>query len=136
MSNFASMTDEDLLTAYYDQEDERKANEAFAELDRRYRPRLILSVTAPGYNKRFLKLHRMPGMVEKGEELAAEALFKVAERFRSRHFGPTKPIAPLCKSLKTRRGLSRLRAGHERENEIAAGQFRSPAARSDPSLAG
>src|SRR5262249_28542370 len=79
MSSYAAMTDEDLLTLYYQEEDEGRANEAFAELDRRYRPRLILSLTAPGYNKRFVKLPRMPGLEQKGEELAAETLFKVAE---------------------------------------------------------
>ena len=34
MNSYAAMTDEDLLTLYYDEEDENKANEAFAELER------------------------------------------------------------------------------------------------------
>ncbi len=79
MTSYAAMTDEDLLTLYYHEEDEDKANEAFAEIDRRYRPRLILSLTVPGYNRRFVKLHRSPGLEQKGEELAAEALFRVAD---------------------------------------------------------
>jgi RNA polymerase sigma factor (sigma-70 family) len=79
MIDFAAMTDEDLLTSYYEEEDEKKANEAFAELDRRYRPRLILSLTVPGYNRRFIKLQRAPGLEQRGEELAAEALFRVAD---------------------------------------------------------
>ena len=79
MISYAVMSDEDLLTMYYEEEDEEKANEAFAEIDRRYRPRLILSLTAPAYNKRFVKLHRTPGLEQKGEELAAEALFRVAD---------------------------------------------------------
>ena len=78
MNSYAAMTDEDLMMLYY-QEDEPITNEAFAEIDRRYRFRLILSVTAPNYNKRFLKLYKMPGMEQTGEELAAEALFKVAD---------------------------------------------------------
>ena len=78
MTSYAAMSDEDLLTLYY-QQDEAKANEAFAEIDRRYRPRLILSLTVPGYNRRFVKLHRAPGLEQKGEELAAEALFRVAD---------------------------------------------------------
>src|ERR1051325_3142540 len=78
MTRYSAMSDEDLLTAYY-QEDEAAANEAFAELDRRYRPRLILSLTVPGYNRRFIKLGRIPGLEQKGEELAAEALFRVAD---------------------------------------------------------
>ncbi|MBI1917490.1 MAG: hypothetical protein HYS12_22555, partial [Planctomycetes bacterium] len=61
MTSYAAMSDEDLLTVYY-QEDEEKANEAFTEIDRRYRPRLILSLTVPGYNRRFIKLHRSPGV--------------------------------------------------------------------------
>ncbi len=79
MNSYAAMTDEDLLTLYYEGENENKANEAFAELDRRYRPRLILSVTVPGYNRGFVKLQKMPGLEQKGEELAAETLFKVAD---------------------------------------------------------
>ncbi len=79
MIDYAAMTDEDLLTSYYEEEDEKKANEAFAELDRRYRPRLVLSLTVPGYNRRFLKLQRAPGLEQSGEELAAEALFRVAD---------------------------------------------------------
>ena len=79
MNNCSAMTDEDLLTLYYQEENEDRANEAFAELDRRYRPRLILSVTVPGYNKGFVKLRKMPGLEQKGEELAAETLFKVAD---------------------------------------------------------
>jgi len=79
MNSYAALTDEALLTLYYEEEDEEKANEAFAELDRRYRPRLILSLTVPGYNKGFVKLRKMPGLEQKGEELAAETLFKVAD---------------------------------------------------------
>jgi len=79
MTSYAAMTDEDLLTMYYHEEDEDKANEAFAEIDRRYRARLILSLTVPGYNRRFVKLHRSAGLQQKGEELAAEALFRVAD---------------------------------------------------------
>lgn len=79
MNSYAAMTDEDLLTLYYVEEEENKVNEAFAELDRRYRPRLILSVTMPGYNRGFVKLQKMPGLEQKGEELAAETLFKVAD---------------------------------------------------------
>ena len=78
MSRYTAMSDEDLLTVYY-QQDEETANDAFAELDRRYRPRLILSLTVPGYNRRFVKLHRSPGLEQRGEELAAEALFRVAD---------------------------------------------------------
>jgi len=33
----------------------------------------------PGYNRGFGKLQRMPGLEQKGEELAAETLFKVAD---------------------------------------------------------
>ncbi len=73
------MTDEDLMRTYYDDADEAVAHAAFAELDQRYRARLILSVTAPGYNKGFIKLHRMPGLEQKGEDLVAEALVKAAE---------------------------------------------------------
>jgi RNA polymerase sigma factor (sigma-70 family) len=79
MIRYAELTDEELLMAYYEEGEEEKANEAFAELDRRYRTRLILSLTAPSYNRRFIKLHRMPGLEQKGEELAAEALFRVAD---------------------------------------------------------
>src|SRR5436309_2942577 len=89
-------SDEALLTAYY-QEDEAAANEAFAEIDRRYRPRLILSLTVPGYNRRFVKLHRSPGLEQKGEELAAEALFRVADtkgRPRARWDPARKRVAP------------------------------------------
>jgi len=79
MTSYAAMTDEDQLTLYYHEGNERKANEAFAEIDRRFRPRLILSLTVPGYNRRFVKLHRSPGLEQRGEELAAEALFRVAD---------------------------------------------------------
>ncbi len=96
MTSYAAMSDEDLLTVYY-QEDEEKANEAFAELDRRYRPRLILSLTVPGYNRRFVKLQRAPGLEQKSEELAAEALFRVADtkgRPRARWDPTRKRVAP------------------------------------------
>src|SRR5262245_8337216 len=79
MIDCASLSDEDLMLTYYTQEDEQLANAAFAELDRRFRPRMLLTLTVPGYNRKFVKLHRMPGLEQKGEELVNEALFKVAD---------------------------------------------------------
>jgi RNA polymerase sigma factor (sigma-70 family) len=79
LNDFTAMTDEGLMQTYYDAADDADADAAFAEIDRRYRARLILSVTAPGYNKGFIKLHRMPGLEQKGEDLAADALVKAAD---------------------------------------------------------
>jgi len=78
MYDFAALADEELMEAYY-RNDPAHGADAFAELDRRYRPRLTLSLTLPTYNPRFLKLPKMPGRHEKAEELAAESLFKAAE---------------------------------------------------------
>ncbi len=79
MNDFTALTDEDLMQTYYDAADEAVAHGAFGELDRRYRARLLLSVTAPGYNRGFIKLHRMTGLEQKGEDLVAEALVKAAD---------------------------------------------------------
>jgi RNA polymerase sigma factor (sigma-70 family) len=79
MTDFAALTDEDLMDTYYLEGDDDRANRAFAELDRRYRPAMVLTLTAPGYNKRFIKLYKMPGMDQIAEELAAEALFKASD---------------------------------------------------------
>jgi RNA polymerase sigma factor (sigma-70 family) len=79
MINFAALSDEDLLTMYYTEEDEQRADLAFTALERRYFPRLLLSLTIPGYNKKFVKLYNKPGLENKAEELVAEALLRVAE---------------------------------------------------------
>jgi RNA polymerase sigma factor (sigma-70 family) len=96
MTDFSAQSDEDLMQTYYDADDDAVAHGAFAELDRRYRVRLILSVTAPGYNSRFIKLHRMPGLEQKGEDLVAEALVKVADSKGrpSARWDRTKPLRP------------------------------------------
>jgi RNA polymerase sigma factor (sigma-70 family) len=79
MKEFAAMTDEDLMEAYYLRGEEGRAHQAFAELDRRYRAQMILSLTVPGYNRRSLKLPAMPGRQQKAEELVTLALFKAAD---------------------------------------------------------
>ena len=79
MTDFAVLTDEDLMDTYYGEDNDERANEAFAELDRRYRASMVLTLTAPGYNRRFIKLYKMPGMDQIAEELVAEALFKASD---------------------------------------------------------
>jgi RNA polymerase sigma factor (sigma-70 family) len=79
MIHFATMSDENLLTMYYNEEVEQLADLAFAELDRRYRTHMLLTVTVPGYNKHFVKLYRKPGQEHKAEELVSEALLRVAD---------------------------------------------------------
>jgi RNA polymerase sigma factor (sigma-70 family) len=79
MTDLAALSDEDLLETYYYEEDEDQADRAFAELDRRYRRPMVLSVTAPNYNRRFVKLYKMAALDQKAEELVAEALFKAAD---------------------------------------------------------
>lgn len=78
MYDISALADEELMETYY-ASDSARAADAFAELDRRYRPSLTLSLMQPRYNPRFLKLPRMAGRYEKAEELAAEALVKAAE---------------------------------------------------------
>ncbi len=97
MTRYAAMTDEDLMETYYEEEDEEEANQAFAEIDRRYRPRFLMSLLVPGYNKRFIKLHKMLGVEQKAEELAGEALFKAADtkgRPSARWSRARKPLHP------------------------------------------
>lgn len=79
MNPFAALTDEEVLTKYYEEENDDRANLAFTELDRRFRPRLILSITQPGYHKGFVKLYRKPGMEGMAEDLVTQALWRVAE---------------------------------------------------------
>jgi RNA polymerase sigma factor (sigma-70 family) len=79
MTDLAVLSDEDLMEAYYREEEEERANQAFAELDRRYRRPMLLSLTAAGYNPRCVKLYRMAAQDQKAEELVAEALFKAAD---------------------------------------------------------
>jgi RNA polymerase sigma factor (sigma-70 family) len=79
MQAYATWTDEQLMESYYNSAEESEANAAFGEMDRRYRTRLILSLTQAGYHRCFVKLPRMAGRDEKADELAAEALFKAAD---------------------------------------------------------
>ncbi len=79
MIDFAALSDEDLLTLYYEDEDDEVSDLAFTALDRRYRARMLLSVTIPGYNRTFVKLYNKPGLEYKAEELVGEALMKVAD---------------------------------------------------------
>lgn len=79
MINFAAMSDEELLTLYYEQEDADLADLGFLELDRRFRPRMLLSITSAGYNPKFVKLYNKPGLEHKAGELVNEALLKVAD---------------------------------------------------------
>lgn len=78
MTDPARMTDEELLSAYYGAVDDARADHVFAELDRRFRNRLLLSLTVPGYNRAFVKLHRKPGVEQLAEELVSETLMRVA----------------------------------------------------------
>jgi RNA polymerase sigma factor (sigma-70 family) len=79
MINFAAMSDEDLLTMYYEEEDEELADLAFTALDRRFRGRMLLSITVEGYNPKFVKLYNKPRLEHKADELVNEALLKVAD---------------------------------------------------------
>src|SRR5262245_43391922 len=79
MIPFAKLSDEDLLTMYYTEEDEELSDLAFAELDRRYRTQMLLTITVPGYNRHFVKLYRKPGQEHKAAELVSEALMRVAD---------------------------------------------------------
>jgi len=79
MNQLSTMSDEEVLTRFYDEEDEERADRAFAELDRRFRSRMLLSITRPGYHKGFVKLYNKPGLEHMAEELVTEALFRVAE---------------------------------------------------------
>ncbi len=79
MITFAALSDEDLLTMYYEQEDEELADLAFTALDRRFRGRMLLSITVEGYNPKFVKLYNKPGLEHKADELINEALLKVAD---------------------------------------------------------
>jgi RNA polymerase sigma-70 factor (ECF subfamily) len=97
MSDFAALSDEDLMEAYYAEDDDARADRAFAELDRRYRTPMLLSVTAPGYNPRFVKLYKTSALDQKAEELVSEALFKAADtkgRPSARWDRRRKPLAP------------------------------------------
>jgi RNA polymerase sigma factor (sigma-70 family) len=62
-----TMTDEELLDAYYQKDDD----DAFAQLDRKYRDRMTLAA--------LVKLPRMAGRREKAEELAGRALALAAD---------------------------------------------------------
>jgi RNA polymerase sigma factor (sigma-70 family) len=66
LKDYATMTDEDLMDAYY-----RHDDHAFAQLDHRYRVRLAASA--------FTKLPRMAGRREKAEELAGKVLAQAAD---------------------------------------------------------
>lgn len=79
MIDIAALSDEDLLTMYYEEEDEYRADLAFTALERRYFQRMLLSLTVAGYNPHFIKLYNKPGLENKAEELVAEALLRVAE---------------------------------------------------------
>jgi RNA polymerase sigma factor (sigma-70 family) len=97
MTDLAALSDEDLMETYYAEEDDNRADQAFAELDRRYRTPMLLSVTAPGYNPRFVKLYKTTALDQKAEELVSEALFKAADtkgRPSARWDRSRKPLAP------------------------------------------
>jgi RNA polymerase sigma factor (sigma-70 family) len=79
MFDLDSMTDEELLTIYYNEENETRANAAFAVLDERYRPDLFLSLTRPGYNRCVVKLPKTGDRDEIAEELVGVTLAKVAD---------------------------------------------------------
>lgn len=73
-----AQTDEDLMETYYRSPRREETDGVFAELERRYRTRLVLSLTLAGYNRGFVKLPRMPGRNELADEMATETLFKAA----------------------------------------------------------
>jgi RNA polymerase sigma-70 factor, ECF subfamily len=79
MIDLASLSDEDLLSMYYEEEEEFRADLAFTALERRYFQRMLLSLTIAGYNPSFIKLYNKPGLENKAEELVAEAMLRVAE---------------------------------------------------------
>jgi RNA polymerase sigma factor (sigma-70 family) len=79
MLDFDSMTDEELLTAYYNEKDEDRGNEAFAVLDEGLRAHLFLSLTRPGYNQGCLKLPKTADRDEVAEELVGVTLAKLAD---------------------------------------------------------